>query len=183
MGLGHLGPDVLVDLWSLLAHLVHLLAQPIEALLGLLPLVGRQGDHFGEVSADGEVPIGSEYVPLGTLMEAKEGLERSECGGEGAHCADDDPQRLVDILLGERGEQACATTLEYPPDSVHIESYPLPAQLRSAPTKVERELELPPWHQEHDQGSEGACVGFMALWILNMEESKQDGTEFDPATR
>lgn len=73
-----------------------------------------------------------------------------------------------------------------PPDSVHIERYPIPAQLRSAPVKVEVELDLPPWHQEHDQGSEGACVGFgtsMALWILNMEESKRQGTAFDPSTR
>ena len=67
-----------------------------------------------------------------------------------------------------------------------MDRYPIPAQLRSAPVKVEVELDLPPWHQQHDQGSEGACVGFgtsMALWILNMEESKRQGTAFDPSTR
>lgn len=73
-----------------------------------------------------------------------------------------------------------------PPDSAHIERYPIPAQLRSAPAKVELELELPPWHQDHDQGSEGACVGFgtsMALWVLNREESKRGGIPFDVDTR
>lgn len=73
-----------------------------------------------------------------------------------------------------------------PPDAKHIESYPMMAALRTAGPVVERELTLPPWHQEHDQGQEGACVGFgtsMALWILNMEESKRDGTPFDPNTR
>jgi hypothetical protein len=72
-----------------------------------------------------------------------------------------------------------------PPDSTHIQAYPMTA-MRGVGAVVERELTLPPWHLEHDQGKEGACVGFgtsMALWILNMEESERDGTPFDPATR
>lgn len=43
---------------------------------------------------------------------------------------------------------------------------------------VEKTLILPPWHQQHNQGSEGACVGFgttMMLTILNMIQSIAQG--------
>jgi hypothetical protein len=70
-----------------------------------------------------------------------------------------------------------------PPDSEHTKQYPMSAVLPETTPQVERELTLPPWHQQHDQGSEGACVGFgtsMALWILNMEESNREKGDFNP---
>jgi hypothetical protein len=65
---------VLPDLRRLLANLAHLLAHPIEALLRLTPLTGGQGDQFRKVAPHGRVPVGSDHMSLGALIEAKEGL-------------------------------------------------------------------------------------------------------------
>lgn len=45
-------------------------------------------------------------------------------------------------------------------------------------TTVERVLKLPAWHWSHDQGHEGACVGFgssMLMAILNLQQRKAAG--------
>lgn len=58
-----------------------------------------------------------------------------------------------------------------PTDWSHVEKYPLRATLvTTVPIKVEKTLKLPSWHWTHDQGAEGACVGFgssMMMSILN----------------
>lgn len=57
-----------------------------------------------------------------------------------------------------------------PNDFTHIQKYPLSAIMEETVTNVEKELKLPSWHWDWDQGHEGACVGFgssMMMSILN----------------
>ncbi|MBA3756486.1 MAG: hypothetical protein H0X02_09765 [Nitrosomonas sp.] len=64
-----------------------------------------------------------------------------------------------------------------PTDFKHVQKYPF---MSAAPTQpVERILPLPYWHWEHDQGSEGACVGFaesMMMAIRNELQARETGT-------
>lgn len=56
------------------------------------------------------------------------------------------------------------------PDTKHIEKYPF--RVVRAVANVENILPLPSWHEEHDQGTEGACVGYgwsMAKAILDKQ--------------
>ncbi len=62
-----------------------------------------------------------------------------------------------------------------PTDFKHVEKYPLRFLAPEAPRTVEKILHLPWWHGTHDQGSEGACVGFgstMMMAILNTEQRR-----------
>lgn len=57
-----------------------------------------------------------------------------------------------------------------PTDWKHVEKYPFKALSITTINNVERTLRLPSWHKSHDQGSEGACVGFgtsMMMSIIN----------------
>lgn len=65
-----------------------------------------------------------------------------------------------------------------PTDFKHVEKYPLRALAPTLPLAVNKTLALPFWHWSHDQGSEGACVGFgtsMMLAILNTAQNKRAG--------
>lgn len=63
-----------------------------------------------------------------------------------------------------------------PTDFDHLSKYTIRAAL--APVgieRVEKVLRLPWWHWTHDQGSEGACVGFgtsMMMAILNTQQNR-----------
>ena len=62
-----------------------------------------------------------------------------------------------------------------PPDFEHVEKYPYTA---ASPLIVEKLLVLPRWHTKHNQGSEGACVGFgtsMMLTIVNEQQLREGG--------
>jgi hypothetical protein len=66
-----------------------------------------------------------------------------------------------------------------PVDYEHLDKYPLKAAISRVPAfKIEKLLPLPVWHQKHDQGREGACVGFgttMMLAILNLHQVAMQG--------
>lgn len=67
-----------------------------------------------------------------------------------------------------------------PPDFEHIDKYPLKSLGIPAVFTVEKSLLLPPWHKTHNQGQEGACVGFgtsMMLTITNLHESAKAGID------
>jgi hypothetical protein len=60
----------------------------------------------------------------------------------------------------------------------HVRRMPLGAVAQLAPITVEKQLILPSWHKRHDQGQEGACVGFgtsMMLAILNQGQAREQG--------
>lgn len=62
-----------------------------------------------------------------------------------------------------------------PTDWKHIQKYPMRAVMAADVTKVEKILKLPYWHWQHDQGSEGACVGFgssMMMSIMNESQAR-----------
>lgn len=62
-----------------------------------------------------------------------------------------------------------------PTDFTHFKKYPY--QLAQAVNKVEKILPLPYWHQNWNQGSEGACVGFgssMERTITNMAQARKN---------
>lgn len=66
-----------------------------------------------------------------------------------------------------------------PLDRKHINKYPLKALGGTAPVKVEKRIKLPYWHWSHDQGSEGACVGFalsMMMAMLNENQARSKKT-------
>lgn len=57
-----------------------------------------------------------------------------------------------------------------PNDFDHITKYPMRAAISFTITTVEKKLLLPYWHKEHDQKSQGSCVGHgssMMMSILN----------------
>lgn len=63
-----------------------------------------------------------------------------------------------------------------PTDFTHVEKYPYSALLTQTVSTVEKILPLPSWHQNWDQGSEGACVGFgssMMMSITNEYQARQ----------
>lgn len=66
-----------------------------------------------------------------------------------------------------------------PDDWRHVEEFPVrPLLARADFEAVEKVHRLPYWHWSHDQGSEGACVGFggaMALAIINTQERRSKG--------
>jgi len=67
-----------------------------------------------------------------------------------------------------------------PPDWEHVNNFPLRALGRSTIANVESTLILPTWVAEHDQGSEGACVGFgtsMMLAIINENQCRNQGAQ------
>lgn len=63
-----------------------------------------------------------------------------------------------------------------PADWTHVRKHPLRALLkRGTVERVERTLGLPSYHWQHDQGTEGACVGFglsMMMAILNERQAR-----------
>lgn len=62
-----------------------------------------------------------------------------------------------------------------PTDFKHVDKYPYAAVAPATATVVEKVLTLPSWHWSHDQGSEGACVGFgssMMMAVINTAERK-----------
>ena len=63
-----------------------------------------------------------------------------------------------------------------PPDLDHVSSYPLRtllAQLAAAPAGTEKSLGLPWWWKQHDQGNEGACVGFGSSAMMSITNHYQ----------
>jgi hypothetical protein len=55
------------------------------------------------------------------------------------------------------------------PNDDHIRKYPLRAAMPTAPSRVERTLDLPTQYVPHyDQGQEGACVGFSLSWMMSI---------------
>jgi hypothetical protein len=67
-----------------------------------------------------------------------------------------------------------------PPSFAHVERYPYSVTTVAA---VERVLQLPFWHWSHDQGLEGACVGFgssMMMGIRNLIERRDSVPQKKP---
>lgn len=67
-----------------------------------------------------------------------------------------------------------------PSDLDHIDKYPFSTVMDAAPVRVEKLLLLPTWHKKHNQGREGACVGFavsMMLAILNQAQCRREGAD------
>jgi C1A family cysteine protease len=65
-----------------------------------------------------------------------------------------------------------------PTDWSHVLEKPLKALGRQTIAKVEKVLILPTWHNKHDQGQEGACVGHgttMAQCIINEHQVRRQG--------
>lgn len=63
-----------------------------------------------------------------------------------------------------------------PEDFEHVKKYPLSAFVAETPDTVEHILYLPWWHRNHDQGHEGACVGFgtsMMMAITNTHQNQE----------
>lgn len=57
-----------------------------------------------------------------------------------------------------------------PTDFDHVAKYPFSALMDTTVATVEKRLKLPHWHWQHDQGREGACVGYgssMMMSIMN----------------
>lgn len=66
-----------------------------------------------------------------------------------------------------------------PEEKPYVEKYPIRAMGIEDVGNVETTLRLPYWHWTHDQGKEGACVGFassMMLAILNSRQARIDRT-------
>lgn len=62
-----------------------------------------------------------------------------------------------------------------PTDFTHVEKYPLRFLAPTTPAVVNKVIPLPWWHRTHDQGNEGACVGFgtsMMMAIINTEQRR-----------
>lgn len=71
-----------------------------------------------------------------------------------------------------------------PIDLEHIRKYPLRALNVPTVKVVNKRLKLPYWHWTHDQGNEGACVGFglsMMMSILNEQQAR--ATHIPPYVR
>lgn len=67
----------------------------------------------------------------------------------------------------------------FPPDTKHIDKYPMRALALDTVAVVNVVHRLPGWHWTHDQGSEGACVGFgttMMAAIMNSNQRRMLGT-------
>jgi hypothetical protein len=64
-----------------------------------------------------------------------------------------------------------------PKDFEHIDKFPLRALGRGTTKDVEKLLVLPKWHTLHDQGEEGACVGFGTSMMLSMLNEHQCRTQ------
>lgn len=67
-----------------------------------------------------------------------------------------------------------------PPDFEHVKKYALSNVITPETFVVEKLLVLPVWHAQHDQGSEGACVGFgttMMLTMLNLHQCRMQGAK------
>jgi hypothetical protein len=67
---------------------------------------------------------------------------------------------------------------EIPKDFSHVKAMPLRSIMPNTPLTVEKQMLLPVWHQTHNQGNEGACVGFgtsMMLSILNEHQCRTQG--------
>lgn len=65
-----------------------------------------------------------------------------------------------------------------PPDFDHVKKYALSDVQVPEVFVVEKTLILPIWHTQHNQGKEGACVGFgttMMLTILNLHQCLMQG--------
>lgn len=65
-----------------------------------------------------------------------------------------------------------------PTDWAHVERYPALAlfsarRLEGAPPGTEKNLGLPWWWREHDQGMEGACVGFGSSAMMSVTNHRQ----------
>lgn len=67
-----------------------------------------------------------------------------------------------------------------PPDFDHVGAYPLTAliadpahELAIPPAGTEKSLGLPWWWRQHDQGQEGACVGFGASAMMSITNHAQ----------
>jgi hypothetical protein len=65
-----------------------------------------------------------------------------------------------------------------PTDKPYAAKYPWRALSVPTPFVVNKSLSLPWWHKTHDQGQEGACVGFgttMLAAIVNTQQRKAQG--------
>ena len=74
----------------------------------------------------------------------------------------------MDFILGRRE----------PSDWGHIKRFPYSALQMPATPATEKILVLPSWHSKHNQGKEGACVGFgtsMMLSIINEDQVRRQG--------
>ena len=62
----------------------------------------------------------------------------------------------------------------------HLKLFNVASLGRQTVQVVEKTLVLPSWHSQHDQGAEGACVGFgtsMMLAILNLHQCSLQGAK------
>lgn len=67
-----------------------------------------------------------------------------------------------------------------PTDFNHVARYPFSAVVAETVNTVEDVLLLPSWHWNHDQGREGACVGYgtsMMMSIINEQQARANGTK------
>lgn len=60
-----------------------------------------------------------------------------------------------------------------PKDFDHVAKYRLAKLRRGTPARVEEVLPLPYYHWSHDQGTEGACVGFAASMMMAIRNELQ----------
>ena len=60
-----------------------------------------------------------------------------------------------------------------PTDFDHVKKYPFRALADATVAKVEKRLKLPYYHWSHDQGREGACVGFALTMMMSIVNERQ----------
>lgn len=77
------------------------------------------------------------------------------------------------MLLGDKGMGRLI-----PKDFSHVKKYPYSMVAKQEPFTVEKNLILPSWHKESNQGKEGACTGFatsMVMSIVNEHQCRKQG--------
>lgn len=65
-----------------------------------------------------------------------------------------------------------------PGDFEHVEKYPFSMVAPESVTVVNKTLKLPSWHWTHDQGGEGACVGYGDSMMMSLLNKKRYNPEW-----